>query len=438
MGIPRNIELIIESNYILRDQRISDEQKTIRDYVIAEFEKLKHELNVSEIEIVCIESFNKNSIVITDIENEKRYLIFDLYLVKILDIFEASFYGIIDITWAGMVPLLFIDEMLIKGDYNLAYYYAKILEKQVKIDEQWLPNRVNLIKEFEGYSLEEKKKIEKGYFEYAINCFYLYSNTNVSFVLLHEIAHFFYDKGESLEIKELVIKVYDTAAYYDEVSQFVNCNINTETKNKWEAIVEVIDNNQDVYFTTKFIESLESKQEQELFEWILIMYNVNRIKATDYTISKEREEYIRECTCDIYAFMQLIGKYSGEKYYDERLKIVMTDVMHCIGYMGLINCIRCVLEDKNATVNDLKKICDKMIDRLNFVGFVLRIKMVESRYLLEEAQNKFWDEFNVFYNKFRESYYSIIKYKNENYAMNNDDMETTFEQIIAILQRCGV
>lgn len=96
MNIPKNIKLIIESNYMLRNQNIGEELKDIQDSVIVEFEKLKKKFDIPEMEIVCIDSFNKSSIVITDMENEKRYLIFDLYLIEILNIFEASSYNIIN------------------------------------------------------------------------------------------------------------------------------------------------------------------------------------------------------------------------------------------------------------------------------------------------------------------------------------------------------
>ena len=41
MNIPKNIKLIIESNYMLRNQNIGEELKDIQDRVIVEFEKLK-------------------------------------------------------------------------------------------------------------------------------------------------------------------------------------------------------------------------------------------------------------------------------------------------------------------------------------------------------------------------------------------------------------
>lgn len=41
MNIPKNIKLIIESNYMLRNQNIGEELKDIQDSVIVEFEKLK-------------------------------------------------------------------------------------------------------------------------------------------------------------------------------------------------------------------------------------------------------------------------------------------------------------------------------------------------------------------------------------------------------------
>lgn len=194
MNIPKNIKLIIESNYMLRNQNIGEELKDIQDSVIVEFEKLKKKFDIPEMEIVCIDSFNKSSIVITDMENEKRYLIFDLYLIEILNIFEASSYNIINITIPGIVPLLFTDEMMIRKDYNVAYECAKILEQQLEFDRQWLPQRFDHYKEFDMYSQEEKKIIEKGYWEYAVKNFSLYTSTEISFVLLHEIAHFFMKK----------------------------------------------------------------------------------------------------------------------------------------------------------------------------------------------------------------------------------------------------
>ncbi|MFR7900934.1 MAG: hypothetical protein ACLU6Y_14735 [Ruminococcus sp.] len=172
MNIPKNIKLIIESNYMLRNQNIGEEElKDIQDSVIVEFEKLKKKFDIPEMEIVCIDSFNKSSIVITDMENEKRYLIFDLYLIEILNIFEASSYNIINITIPGIVPLLFTDEMMIRKDYNVAYECAKILEQQLEFDRQWLPQRFDHYKEFDMYSQEEKKIIEKGYWEYAVKIF---------------------------------------------------------------------------------------------------------------------------------------------------------------------------------------------------------------------------------------------------------------------------
>lgn len=71
---------------------------------------------------------------------------------------------------------------------------CKILEQQLEFDRQWLPQRFDHYKEFDMYSQEEKKIIEKGYWEYAVKNFSLYTSTEISFVLLHEIALFLMKK----------------------------------------------------------------------------------------------------------------------------------------------------------------------------------------------------------------------------------------------------
>ena len=314
MTIPTNITLIIESNYMLRNQNIGEELKDIQDSVIVEFEKLKKKFDIPEMEIVCIDSFNKSSIVITDMENEKRYLIFDLYLIEILNIFEASSYNIINITIPGIVPLLFTDEMMIRKDYNVAYECAKILEQQLEFDRQWLPQRFDHYKEFDMYSQEEKKIIEKGYWEYAVKNFSLYTSTEISFVLLHEIAHFFYEKGE-VEIKKIkkqVTEIYNIAVEFEEVSHLARLNVDDQIKSKWKSIIEMIDENQNIYFSRKFMETLENKAERELFIQSIIMYYANLKESSVYTMSNKKK-YIRECTCDLYACIQLIDQYSIKK-----------------------------------------------------------------------------------------------------------------------------
>lgn len=442
MNIPKNIKLIIESNYMLRNQNIGEELKDIQDRVIVEFEKLKKKFDIPEMEIVCIDSFNKSSIVITDMENEKRYLIFDLYLIEILDIFEASSYNIINITIPGIVPLLFIDEMMIRKDYNVAYVCAKILEQQVEFDRQWLPQRFDHYKEFDMYSQEEKKIIEEGYWEYAVKKFSLYISTEISFVLLHEIAHFFYEKGE-VEIKKIkkqVTEIYNIVVEFEEVSHLAKFNVDNQIKSKWKSIIEMIDENQNIYFSRKFVETLENKEERELFIQSLIMYCANLKESSVYTMS-DKKKYIRECTCDLYACIQLIDQYSIKKYYEKSIENIMINVMTYIGYMAFIDCIRYVAEEDNITENKFEKICDEMIERLNIVGYALRERMPDLKYLLEDARNHFWDEFEVYYNKFRESYYCLITYKNEISSSNNEKKmtdEMLLEQIMTILRRCGV
>lgn len=442
MNIPKNIKLIIESNYMLRNQNIGEELKDIQDSVIVEFEKLKKKFDIPEMEIVCIDSFNKSSIVITDMENEKRYLIFDLYLIEILNIFEASSYNIINITIPGIVPLLFTDEMMIRKDYNVAYECAKILEQQLEFDRQWLPQRFDHYKEFDMYSQEEKKIIEKGYWEYAVKNFSLYTSTEISFVLLHEIAHFFYEKGE-VEIKKIkkqVTEIYNIAAEFEEVSHLARLNVDDQIKSKWKSIIEMIDENQNIYFSRKFMETLENKAERELFIQSIIMYYANLKESSVYTMSNKKK-YIRECTCDLYACIQLIDQYSIKKYYEKSIENLMINVMTYIGYMAFIDCIRYVAEEDNITENKFEKICDEMIERLNIVGYALRERMPDLRYLLEVARNHFWDEFEVYYNKFRESYYCFIAYKNEISSSNNKKKMTNemlLEQIMTILRRCGV
>ena len=245
---------------------------------------------------------------------------------------------------------------------------------------------------------------------------------------------------EIKKIKKQVTEIYNIAAEFEEVSHLARLNVDDQIKSKWKSIIEMIDENQNIYFSRKFMETLENKAERELFIQSIIMYYANLKESSVYTMSNKKK-YIRECACDLYACIQLIDQYSIKKYYEKSIENLMINVMTYIGYMAFIDCIRYVAEEDNITENKFEKICDEMIERLNIVGYALRERMPDLRYLLEDARNHFWDEFEVYYNKFRESYYCFIAYKNEISSSNNKKKMTNemlLEQIMTILRRCGV
>mgnify|MGYP006972684998 CR=1 FL=1 len=61
-----------------------------------------------------------------------------------------------------------------------------------------------------------------------------------------------------------------------------------QIKSKWKSIIEMIDENQNIYFSRKFMETLENKAERELFIQSIIMYYANLKESSVYTMSNKK------------------------------------------------------------------------------------------------------------------------------------------------------
>lgn len=415
ISIPDEIRMIIENSYVLRHSErtgnLKDKQKLVMDI----FYKIKDLLNISMIDIICIDSLNKSSIVVTDFKNLKKYLIFDIHQLTILETFLASYYKVGKVSVAGIVPLLFAESMIIKEDYRAAFSFAQILELQRECEKK---NPLEIFQQLPVWnflSIEEreclKEQIDTIFSLYYIRHSYYFA----PFIILHEISHFLYDGNAIVEIEEisrLVEEQYSALVFLDESGRIINSNL--ELKKKLTKLGELIEKNPREYLTSKFIDSIENEDTKKMYAAGCLAYNAKLAESSGYVISGDKKKYIRECTCDIYAIEKLLEMHIEKDSVSENvLQIILESALFCIAFMGLLNSLNFSIEKGIGTTSEtIEMPCAEMIDRFNIVGNILGKKMPHFKYILEEIQNNFWEEYSSYYMHFMDNCISINEYKN--------------------------
>ena len=443
MTISDDLRMIIENSYVLRTNEKTDDERDIQELVRDIFYEVKDLLNISMIDIICIDSFNKSSIVVTDCKNLKKYLIFDIHQLMILETFLASYYKVGNVSVAGIVPLLFAEGMIIKRNYKEAFFFAQTLKLQRECEKKYPLEIFQQLPDWNSLSIEARENLKEKMDAISYLCYIGHSSYFAPFILLHELSHFLYDEyaiAEIEEISRLVEEYYNTLVLLDESGRIINSNL--ELKKSLTKLGELIEKNPADYLTSKFMDSIEEEDIKEMYITGCLAYNAKLAENSNYTISREKKKYIRECTCDVYALLKIVEMYMEKDSASENvLPIILESALFCIAFMGLLNSLDFAIEmGIETTIEDIEMPCAEMIDRFNIVGNILGKKMPNCKYILEEIQNNFWEEYRSYYEHFIDNCISINEYKNENgiqadYEQEQNDINDheLFEKIMKII-----